>query len=422
MAETSPGRTPDVVPPQRPEPPAADHDVSPESQRGLDWFTFFCANLQTGFGPFVSVYLTTAKWTQTDIGLVLTCGSVLGLLGQVPGGALVDAVRSKRLIAAISVIAIAASALFLALGSLFVTILFAWVLHALASCTLSPSITTMSLRLVGHGRINRRLGRNASFAAIGGAIAAAGMGACGYYISNQAVFFVTAALVVPALLALAHIDPNTAAPAPMRRLTALASTPELGNWRALITNRAIVVLAIAVALFDLANGAMLPLVASTLTLRSPYSPTILIAACIIIPQIMVAILSPGVGALAQRWGRRPLLIICFIALPLRGFCFSLTHDPSLLVATQVLDGVSASIFGVVIPLVAADATRRRGGFALAQGLIGTTMGLGAALSTSVTGFITDRYGGQTAFSVLAVVATLGLIVAWVAMPETRKAS
>src|ERR1700727_1717114 len=73
---------------------------SPRSRRGLDWFVFFLADVQTGFGAFVSVYLTTEKWTQTDIGLVLTAGAVVGLVGQIPGGAIVDAARSARWVAA----------------------------------------------------------------------------------------------------------------------------------------------------------------------------------------------------------------------------------------------------------------------------------------------------------------------------------
>ena len=78
-------------------------------ERGLDWFTFFVADLQTGFGPFLSVYLTTQKWTQVDIGLVLSMGSIAGLLCQVPGGWIVDAARSKRRAAMLAVIGIGVS-------------------------------------------------------------------------------------------------------------------------------------------------------------------------------------------------------------------------------------------------------------------------------------------------------------------------
>jgi hypothetical protein len=34
---------------------------SPRSLRGLDWFVFFVADVQTGFGPFVSVYPASAR-------------------------------------------------------------------------------------------------------------------------------------------------------------------------------------------------------------------------------------------------------------------------------------------------------------------------------------------------------------------------
>src|SRR6202161_2802032 len=76
------------------------------SLRGLDWFIFFVADVQNGFGPLVSVYLTAQKWTQVDIGLVLSAGSLVALVGQMPGGALVDKARSERLVAGIAIAAI----------------------------------------------------------------------------------------------------------------------------------------------------------------------------------------------------------------------------------------------------------------------------------------------------------------------------
>ncbi len=75
-----------------PDPDEPPHP-SRASLRGLDWFIFFVADVQTGFGPFVSVFLTAQRWTQVDIGLVLSAGSVVALIGQMPGGALVDMAR-----------------------------------------------------------------------------------------------------------------------------------------------------------------------------------------------------------------------------------------------------------------------------------------------------------------------------------------
>ena len=111
---------------------------SRSSQRGLDWFVFFLADVQTGFGPFVAVYLTTQKWTQVEIGLVLSVSGLTALIGQMPGGALVDAARSERLVAGIAVAMISVAALSYAAWPIFPVILGAAMLHAMASCVLGP--------------------------------------------------------------------------------------------------------------------------------------------------------------------------------------------------------------------------------------------------------------------------------------------
>lgn len=394
--------------------------ASSRSLRGLDWFTFFIANLQTGFGPFVSVYLTTERWTQVDIGLVLTLGGLVGLLFQVPGGAMVDATASKRRIATWAVTLVGMSALLVAASSHFLVILAAWILHAAASCVLSPAIAAVSLGLVGHEGLARRLGRNASFASFGSAIAAAVMGGIGYYLSNQAVFLVTAALLIPSLAALwqireAEIDPATAGGDDDED----EPQPKAHRWRDFIANVPLCLLVACVALYYLANAAMLPLVGSALTLRSQDSPAILIAACIIVPQGMVALLSPLVGSLAQSWGRRPLLMLAFAVLPLKGLLFAILRDPHLFVLAQSLDGISSAILGVLVPLVVADVTRRTGHFALAQGVLGTGMGLGASGSTLIAGYMADRFGSGSAFLGLAIIAAVAFVLVLTAMPETR---
>src|SRR5258708_13663224 len=161
------------------------------SARGLDWFVFFIADIQTGFGPFVAVYLTEQKWTQIDIGVVLTVSGVVALAGQMPGGALVDAARSERLVAGLGVAAIAISALAYAMSPIFIVVLAAAVLHSLASCVLGPAVAAISLGLVGHEAIGDRLGRNSPFASIGNGFSAAAMGAVGYFLSFCALLFST---------------------------------------------------------------------------------------------------------------------------------------------------------------------------------------------------------------------------------------
>jgi predicted MFS family arabinose efflux permease len=425
--EIADDRAPSLEPPQGTEPPL---HPSRKSLRGLDWFIFFVADVQTGFGPFVSVYLTTQRWTQFDIGLILSAAGFVSLIGQMPGGALVDAARSERFVAGIAIAAVCVSALTYAVLPIFPMVLAGSVLHALASCVLGPAMVAISLGLVGHAAIGERLGRNARYAAVGNGLAAAAMGACGYLLSARAVFIVTVLLLVPALIALrsisgSEIDPERAhgaPPPPPPYPPPLAGEGREGapvKPGELLHNRPLLIFAGCLLLFHLANAAMLPLMGSVITMRSSQWATLIIAACIVVPQLVVAALAPWIGTQAQVWGRRPLLLIGFAALPIRGILFASVTNPSLLLVVQLLDGVTAAVFSVMVPLVVADLTRGTGHFNLGQGMLGTSIGIGAALSATLAGYMSDRFGSSAAFTALAVIAFAGLIVLWFLMPETR---
>jgi len=417
------GRDGNRGPPQQAAEPAGEQpSPSRRSLRGLDWFVFFLADVQTGFGPFVAVYLTTQKWTQVEIGLVLSVSGLVALAGQMPGGALVDAVRSVRFVAGLAVTAIGVAALAYAALPTFLVVMTAAVLHASASCVLGPAIAAMSLGLVGQAAVGERFGRNARFASIGGGIAAAVMGAGGYFLSSRAVFLVTVALAIPTLLALAQIRAGEISPA--RTYGAVPRQTDLPRSVAgigrLLRNRPLLTFAACVLLFQLANAAMLPIMAGVVTTRSSNWATVLIAACMIVPQIVVAAMSPWVGRKAQQWGRRRLLLLGLAALPIRGILFATVTDPYVLVVIQMLDGITAAVFAVMVPLIIADITLGTGHFSLALGLVGTATGIGASISTALAGYISDHYGSSMAFFALATVATVGLALAYALMPETRR--
>ena len=414
-----------VLPP-KPEAPTPSTPPTPptpsrQSLRGLDWFIFFLADVQTGFGPFVAVYLTTQKWTQAQIGLVLSIGGVVGLIGQMPGGAIVDAARSERLVASLAVATIGISALGYAVWPILPVVITAATLHAAASCVLGPAIAAISLGLVGPLAIGERLGRNARFASLGNGVAAAVMGTAGYLVSSRSVFLVTFILAIPTLLALARIrereiDMAQAHGAVTREVPDKSATSVLS----LVRQRPLLIFASSVLLLQLANAAMLPLMAGVVTTRSSQWAPVLIAACIIVPQAIVALTSPSVGRKAQKWGRRPLLLLGFAALAIRGVLFATVRDPYLLVAVQVFDGITAAVFSVMVPLIVADVAFGSGHFNLAQGIVGTATGIGASLSTVLAGYVSDRFGSSVAFMGLAGVAATGLAMIWFVMPETRR--
>lgn len=400
------------------------------SLRALDWLNFFLANVQTGFGPFIASYLTANKWTQGEIGVALSVGTATAMLSQVPAGALIDALRNKKAAGAVAIVAIAACALLLAASPTLLPVLAAELFHGFASCMLTPAIAAISFALVGRHALGDRLGRNARFASIGSAFAAAAMGAFGEYSSARAVFWLTAALTVPALIALAMIEHTGRAAFGALRDSSVPDVPSLPvtpppehreSIGSLLRDRRVLIFAACIALFHLSNAAMLNLAAGEVTAHMTDNVQLVIAACIIVPQMVVAAMSPWVGRSAQRWGRRPLLVFGFAALPLRALLFAGVSSPYLLVPVQLLDGISAAVFGVMLPLIAADVAGGKGHYNLCIGIFGLTAGIGATLSTLAAGFVSDRFGNTISFMGLAAAGALAVLLVWAALPETRDA-
>jgi predicted MFS family arabinose efflux permease len=174
-----------------------------------------------------------------------------------------------------------------------------------------------------------------------------------------------------------------------------------------------------VFLFQLANASMLPLAGESLVYSGVPFSSLIVSALIIVPQVIVALMAPWAGRQAKTWGRRPLLLLGFAALPMRALLFAWTSDPTVLIAAQVLDGVSGTMLGVLTALVIADLTKGTGRFNLAQGFVGTMSGVGASLSTTLSSQIAGSLGRAAGFLGIAVVALAALLMLWSLMPETN---
>jgi MFS family permease len=167
---------------------------------------------------------------------------------------------------------------------------------------------------------------------------------------------------------------------------------------------------------------MLPQLGEMLARGSARLSAPFMSACIIVTQLVIAATASRIGQTAWQHGRKPLLLLGFGILPIRGVLYTLTHSVALLIAIQILDGVANAIFVVVSILVISDLMRNTGRFNLAQGALGTAVGLGAALSTTLGGSIALRYGFAASFLGLASVAAIAFILLWAVIPETRIAS
>ena len=398
-------------------------DLSPSSKSlsGLDGINFFLAGMQAGFGPFVAVLLADENWTQQNIGFVLSASGLAGLLSQLPGGELLDVSRSKRFLVALGAVVVAVSALLIALWPILPVVFAASVLQGVTGGILGPAVAAISLGLVGYTALAERLGRNQRFASAGALIVTGLMGVIGYFLSYRAIFFVSAALVLPLLLAIARVrsadihfgrscgqpDHHESTPPPRAERLSLSK------------NLNLLIFAGCLFLFQFANASMLPLVGERLAYRNGTGASFIISALIILPQIVVALSASWVGQLAQSQGRRPLLLIGFGALAVRALLFAVTVDPPLLICIQLLDGISGSVLGVLTALIVADLTNGTGRFNLAQGFVGTFAGIGATLSTTFFGLIVGNFGSAIGFLSIAAAALTTVFLALLLMPETK---
>jgi MFS family permease len=399
----------------------ADVPASSPSRYGLDGVNFFLAAILAGFGPYVAAYLAAQQWTRADIGFVLTAGTVAALLSQVPGGELLDKIRSKSTAIAVGVGVVIVSALVIALRPSVPVVSIGLVLQGMTSGVLGPAIAAISLGLVGHPALAERLGRNQRFASAGALVGAGLMGLVAYFLSYQAIFLVAAALGLPLFAALSRIR---AADIHFGRSCGAPShhgpeQPPRVRRRALWQDSRLLVFAVCLFLFQLANASVLPLAGEDLVHESHRGSSLIISALIIVPQIIVAVMAPWVAQQAQSWGRRPLLLIGLAALPIRALGFALIRDPLLLLLVQALDGISATVLGVLTALVIADITAGTGRFNLAQGIVGTASGIGASISTTLSGLVTEILGSSAGFLCIAAIALLATMVVLFFMPETR---
>jgi MFS family permease len=399
----------------------ASPSPSNASLSGLDGVNFFLAGILAGFGPYLAAYLADQKWTQENIGFVLTASGVAGLLSQLPGGELLDTVRSKRAVVVAGVVVVAISAIIIAFQPSFPLVFAALMLQGITGGFLGPAIAAISLGLVGHAALPERLGRNQRFASTGNLVTAALMGLIGYFLSYQAIFLTVAALAIPLFVALARIRApdihfGRACGAPDHDMPSL---PARASLRSLWKSPGLLTFGACLFLFQLANASVLPLVVEDLVYQGEKRSSLVVSALIVLPQIIVAVTAPWVGQWAKNWGRRPLLLIGLGALPIRALLFASVVDPTLVVAFQLLDGISGAVLGVLTALVIADVTGGTGRFNLAQGIVGTASGIGASLGTTLFGVVAAGFGRTAVFLSIASVALLAVVILWFFMPETR---
>ena len=202
---------------------------------------------------------------------------------------------------------------------------------------------------------------------------------------------------------------------------AAAISPHAESWHAMLRHRPLLVLAGGLALFHFANAPILLLLGLELERQHPAIVTLYLSIAIIAAQL-ASIPGPMVGARADLWGRKPLLLLGFAALPVRRLLYALTDHPAWIVGGQLLDGVSLGTLDALLALMLADIMRGTGRYNAARGLVGTVQGIGGSASNIAAGLLVVGAGYPVAFTALAGIAAAAFLLILVALPETRPAA
>ena len=227
---------------------------------------------------------------------------------------------------------------------------------------------------------------------------------------------VFAALAILAVLAI----PGDAIDHERARGVEEGEKPAIGKagWRVIAGCRPLMVFALCALLFHFANAPLLPLVGQKLAQANPDWATAMMSSCIVAAQLVMLPVAVLAGRFADRWGRKPVLLIGFAILPVRAVLYTLSDDPAWLIGVQLLDGIGAGIYGVLLPLVVADLMRGTGHYTLALGVVASAQAIGASVSGLAAGVVVDHLGYGPAFLGLGAAAAAALMTLFLMLPET----
>jgi Major Facilitator Superfamily len=306
---------------------------------------------------------------------------------------------------------------------IFWPVMIANCLIAIVGDVFGPAVAALTLGLYPRAALARRMGRNSAFDHGGNVAIAAAAGLVGWALSQRAVF-----LLVPFFAVLAGFAVLSIPAGAIDHIQARGGEeerngePHASGLGALLTCRPLLLYAGCTMLFHFANAPLLPLVGQKLARAHKEWATAMMSACIIAAQMIMLPIALVVGWRADRWGRKPILLVGFGILPVRAVLYTFSNSSVWLVGVQLLDGVGAGIFGAITPLVLADLMRGTGRYNVAQGGVATAQAIGASASGLAAGLIVDHLGYSAAFLTSGAAAAIAFLALAFAMPETAKSS
>ncbi len=378
------------------------------------------ADMQSGIGPFLGVYLQGHGWSSGLIGTVLTIGAIAGMLMTAPAGALIDGTKSKRAyVIGCGIATLLASGLVLISKDFWVVAL-SQVATSIAGATIVPAVTGITLGIVRQKGFNRQNGRNQAFNHAGNAVGAALSGYLGYKYGFTAVFYLAAGFGVVTMFCTLMIPRKAINDRAARGMKKEDDDDdnEVSGVSVLLKCKPLLILASALALFHMGNAAMLPLYGMAVTAASPdkTNGADFVALTIVIAQVSMIVMSVLGMRVAEKHGYWHILLISFLALPLRGILASQWIGALGVYPVQILDGVGAGLQSVAVPGLVARILNGTGRVNVGQGALMTVQSLGASVSPALGGWMAQYLGYPITFATLGAIA-IGSVVIWIAFRD-----
>jgi len=381
---------------------------------------FFMADMQAGIGPFLGVFLLAHGWKTGWIGAAMTVGGVAGMIMTTPAGALVDAISHKRLmIIATGICTVVGSGAIL-LSQSFWVVTASQVATAVAGAAIGPAVAGMTLGIVRQAAFNRQIGWNQAFNHAGNMVGAGLSGLLGWQFGFTAVFWLAVLFGVLSMASVAMIAADEIDNDAARGLHRDArGQRNVSGFGVLLGCEPLLILAGALALFHLGNAAMLPLYGMAMMVAGQGDPAELVAITIVVAQGTMIVAALAAMRFAERKGHWWVLLISFIALPIRGLVAAYTVSKWGVYPVQILDGVGAGLQSVAVPGLVAAILDGTGRINVGQGAVMTMQGAGASFSPIVGGWIAQSLGYHASFLALAAVA-LAPVILWLAFARTLR--